>query len=179
MKRPRGTARSIVVLLVTVAAALIWAAPVAAAPPTRTVFDQGGATVVIPAGFGCAFDVHAEVLPGSRIAVTEFADGRVAYLENADAILANGDTGATFYHRARFSGVDVYDPDTNLVTSTINGQVNIWLAPGDEGPFGTVEEPGAFYRYVGVARYTWDATTFVVTEFDFDGTATDVCGLLS
>jgi hypothetical protein len=165
-------------MLIATAAALLWASPALAAKPTRTVIQQTG-TVTIPAGFGCAFDVVAHLQPGARITFTEFSDGRLAYHEHANAILTNADTGATLYHRARFSGVDVYDDATGLVSSVTQGRVNVFFYPGDDGPFGTVAEPGAIYRFVGRISYLYDADTEAISDFSYSGSVTDVCAELS
>jgi hypothetical protein len=133
---------------------------------------------LIPAGFGCSFDVQTQPLDGSRIAITEFDDGRVMAVENANAILTNLDTGATFLHRARFHVVETYDPASNDLHDETSGRVNINFYPGDLGPFGVVTEPGALLRFVGHVSFTIDLDTGLVTEFSNTGTVTDVCSLL-
>jgi hypothetical protein len=64
------------------------------------------------------------------------------------------------------------------------GRRRVFLAkrrclPGDHGPFGVVQYPGALYHIDGTASYTIDANTYATYEFAYSGSITDVCAALS
>jgi hypothetical protein len=178
--RPIGlrTRRSAVLLTALVALAAV-AAPVAhAGKPARTVLGPL-APYVVPAGEGCAFDIHTSPQADIRRTITEFDDGRVVTTVRGTAILTNMDTDATFVHRVRFHNTDTYDAGTNEIVSVVEGQVNIYLWPGDLGPYGEVGASGAIFRHTGRVVLRLDADTFVVTYYRSTGKIEDVCAALS
>jgi hypothetical protein len=164
-------------LLLAVAVAVAVAVPTAlAAKPVRTVITLG--TTVIPAGFGCAFDVG--VLHTSDWRITEFSDGRTVAHVNEDATLTNLDTGTSYVQRARFTETDTYDPVSNDVLIAQSGLFAADFFPGDQGPFGAVGDNGAIFAFVGQIKATLDLDTNQVTSFSYAGTVTeDVCQLLA
>lgn len=158
------------------AVALMWVQPAAASQPTRTLIYPEA--MVIPAGSGCAFDVLEEPLRGWA-AVTEFSDGAFVLKAQVNAAITNVETGATFVHKARFHGVERFDPETGLIRGVTNGPIVWWLSPGDVGPYGVVEDPGVFVRIVGTVWYAVDPETGALVEFSYQGSIVDVCALIS
>jgi hypothetical protein len=160
-----------------VALALLVAPAGRAAKPTRTVFEpQPG---VFPAGFGCSFDVQRQPGDGARATLTEFSDGRTMLHGHAKVTLTNLETGDTFAQRTRAKVTDTFDPEGNQIVEEISGRIFILLLPGEQGPSGLVEEPGALLSVVGHQRLTLDADTFVTTSYSLNGKATDICARLS
>jgi hypothetical protein len=157
--------------------AVLWAAPAAAAEPMRTVLHPTGG--LHPAGQGCAFDISYVDAPGARITVTDFSDGREISDVHAVATLTNDETGATFVHKAFFHDVNWLDAANGVYRGMTNGQSVFWFFPGDVGPYGIVGADGLALRIEGTIWYSADATTFAITEFAYNGTATNVCTLLS
>lgn len=178
MVSQRRVTRSVGRVVIALAAFLIAATPVFGVTPTRTVNDQLE-PLFFPAGFGCSFDMFMEPLPGSRLVSTEFADGRWMITEHADVMITNLDSGAALTHRGRFQSINSYDEATNSIDSVLTGQLSYVLFPGDEGPSGTVEDPGLFLRIVGTVETTFDLDTGLITSFAYTGTATDLCALIS
>ena len=163
---------------IALALAALWASPAAAAQPTRTVLHPTGGSH--PAGQGCAFDISYVDAPGARITVTDFSDGREATTVNAVATLTNDENGKTFVHRAFFHDVYSFDAASNTYVGMTNGQVVNWFFPGDVSPYGgIVGADGLAIRFEGTIWYTYDATTFALTSFSYQGTATNVCDLLA
>lgn len=174
MKALSRSARSAGIAL---ALALLSVAPAAAAQPTRTVFYPTGGSH--PAGQGCAFDITFVDAPGSRITVTDFSDGRELAIVHAVATLTNVDTGKTFVHKAFFHDVSWYDAADDVWRDVTDGQVVIWLYPGDLGPYGIVGSDGLAVRIEGTVWTAWDPNANAVTEFAYVGTIQNVCDLLS
>ena len=163
---------------VIVGALALVAVPTAlAAKPIRTVLEQPPPSV-IPAGQGCSFDVGEQAGEGMTT-LTEFSDGRTVIHVNADPILTNLETGDTFVQRARAKVTDTVDAQANEIVEEISGQVFVSFLPGDQGPSGVVEEPGALLSIIGHQRLTFDADTFVLTSYSLNGKATDICAQLS
>ncbi len=156
--------------------ALLWAAPVAAAQPTRLVYFPD--PHVDPAGTACSFDVMFEPLRGWD-ALTDFSNGAEVLKAQVNVLVTNETNGASYVHDAIFHGVDHYDPATGIDRGMTNGQVLMQFLPGDVGPFGVVGAPGALLRFVGTVWYTWDANANALTEFSYEGTVTDVCARIS
>ena len=163
--------------LIAVVLAVLWAAPAAAAQPTRTVLHPTGG--LHPAGQGCAFDISYVDAPGAFISVTDFSNGTEAAIVHAVVTLTNDDTGATFVHKAFFHDVSWFDAASGLWRSVTNGQVLVWLSPGDLGPYGIVGADGLAVRFEGTVWSAWDPNANAVTEFSYQGTITNVCDLLS
>jgi hypothetical protein len=167
---------SIVASMIGSAIALVVAPVAVAAKPIRTVFDPQA--FVIPAGGGCAFDVEGQ--PGDAWAtLTEFSDGRTVLHGHGEPTLTNLETSDTFAQRTRATVTDTLDPQANEIVEEISGRIFIGLFPGDQGPSGLVEEPGALLSVVGHQRLIYDADTFVVTSYSLNGKATDICAQLS
>jgi hypothetical protein len=162
--------------VITVLLAAFWAAPAAAAQPTRVVFYPH--SHVDPAGTACAFDVLFEPLAGWD-ALTDFSDGAEVLKAQVDVLVTNEETGATFVHKATFHGIDRFDATTGIDLGMTNGQVLMQFYPGDIGPFGVVGANGGLFRFVGTNWYTWDANVNAITAFAYQGTVTDVCAALS
>jgi len=169
--------RSVRGAVIAVALALLLAAPAAAAQPTRTVFYPTGG--LHPAGQGCAFDISFVDAPGSRITVTDFSNGTEATDVHAIATLTNDATGATFVHKAFFHDLSWFDAANGVWRDVTNGQVVVWLYPGDIGPYGIVGADGLAVRIEGTVWSAWDPNANAVTEFAYKGTVTNVCTLLS
>ncbi len=175
-RHPPLLALSIAVL--ALAALALSPAVALAAKPTRSVLGPGAA-FTIPAGQACAFDLHVAPGDDNRRTVTEFDDGRVVTNTNGTAVLTNVDSGATFIHKARYHVTETFDAATNDVRSVTDGQINFWFFPGDQGPYGEVASPGAFYRFTGHVEATFDLDTFTITAFTYRGKVQDVCAALS
>ncbi len=176
MKKVRLT-RSARGAIIAVALALVWAAPAAAAQPTRTVFYPTGGSH--PAGQGCTFAISYVDAPGARITVTDFSDGREVSDVHAIATLTNDANDKTYVHKAFFHAVDWYDAANGVWRSVIDGQSVSWFYPGDLGPYGIVGADGLALRIEGTVWVTWDPNANAVTEFAYVGTITNVCTLLS
>ena len=177
-QRSGNRMRSTVLAVTIVAALALFVVPTGlAAKPTRTVFEPQ--PFVIPAGLGCSFDVEARPGDGARAALTEFSDGRTVLHGHATSTLTNLETGATFAQRTRAKVTDTFDPEANEIVEEISGRIFIGFFPGDQGPSGLVEEPGAVLSVIGHQRLTYDADTFVITSYSLNGKATDICAQLS
>jgi hypothetical protein len=173
LARLTRSARGAVIALVL---ALLWAAPAAAAQPTRVVHALG--SFVYPAGTACAFDVAGEPT-GGFIAVTTFSDGTVQRSVRARGAYVNLETGARFPTQDTFRDLSRFDDATGILLGTQNGEGTWSFLPGDVGPFGVVGGTGALYHFVGTVSYTFDTNTNHSTHFAYTGTVTDVCALLS
>jgi hypothetical protein len=168
--------------------ALVAAAPVGAAQPTRSVraLHQH---VVIPAGSACAFDVgsdakvsptsHSAFQSGGFVAETDFSDGSVAFSVRARGAYVNLETGARFPTVDSWHELDTFDSATGLLVFATAGQTSFTLLPGDMGPFGLVGSNGAFYHIIGTTTATYDTVAGHVTQFSYTGTVTDICAALS
>ena len=148
----------------------------AAAKPTRTVIVPE--PILIPAGFGCPFDVGGEPDDKARQTITEFSDGRVQTIGRANPTLTNLDTGKSIVHHSSYKLTQTYNSDTDEVVLSISGKFFITLYPGDQGPFGVVGENGALLSITGNQYLTLDPETEVITSYSLDGQATDLCALL-
>lgn len=128
---------------------------------------------IIPAGFGCSFDVlvEPEQKDGAAAAHMPIGFGNIT--------LTNMDTGASILTKSRYTLTETVDPDTNQVFVEIKGRFLLVLWPGDQGPLGEVQEPGMLIRVVGDTRFTADLETEVVTAFAIKGHVTDMCVLLA
>ena len=173
----RGFVRP-VVLMVFLLTIFGLAPAVLAAKPTRTLVEFSDPWV-FPAGLGCAFDVGAVPSDGARGAITDFGDGVTATVGHGNGTFTNLDTGASYFQMSRYRAIETYDPVTNDVVIQLSGRVWFNLYPGDQGPFGLVDEPGALLSIQGQVAYTFDLDTELVTSFSLDGQATDICALLS
>lgn len=178
MKRRIRTAAAS--LMVAAGLVGVVAAQPSAAKPTRTVVgSQGG---LIEAGFGCSFDVQIQPSENARQAITEFSDGRVQTIGHAEWTLVNVETGDSFHQISRYKKTETFDPVADEIVDEISGRFFVNFFPGDQGPSGLVEEPGAVLSVIGHQRFTIDPDPdpFVVTSYSLDGrVATDICAALS
>lgn len=164
--------------VIALALALVWAAPAAAAQPTRTVDDLHG--FVTPAGEACAFAVEGQPSRVGFIAETDFSDGTVQLSVRAVGQYVNLETGATFPTQDTYRDRSRFDDATGIQVGVENGEVTWSFLPGDMGPFGVVTNSnGALYHFVGTVSYTYDTTIGHATAFAYTGTVTDVCAALS
>jgi hypothetical protein len=170
------TARGAVIAL---ALALVVAAPVDAAPPTRTLIVPTSLVRHFPAGDGCTFDVTVYLTPGARTTITDFSDGtEVNETHSMKRTITNDATGATFVENQSFHDVEWLDPATGLIHGITNGQAISQFYPGDIGPYGVVDQPVAYLVY-GTQWWAWDTATNHQTAFSYTGTLTDICAAIS
>jgi hypothetical protein len=157
--------------------ALIVAAPVAAARPTRTVYGMGTG-FTIPADKACPFAVDGVPSKGFS-AYTEFSDGRLMGSVHLKGAYVNDETDAQYPTMDNFHFSQRTDPITGITTGTLEGQAAWWFLPGDVGLDGSiVGEHGAMYDFVGRVTFTIQANG-ATTQFTWKGTATDICAALS
>jgi hypothetical protein len=163
--------------VIAVALALVVAAPAAAAQPTRTV-THFGPVGYFPAGTGCDFDVTVYRSPGSWFAVTDFSDGREAFISHAiRRTITNDATGATFVESSIYR--DINSIVDGAYRGTTSGQFIFQFYPGDVGPDGVVLDHLLALYIQGSATYVIDATTFATLEISIKGTVTDICAAIS
>lgn len=173
--RVGGTA--LVVILVA-GLSLIVAPTASATQPTRTVITP--ADYVVPAGFGCAFDVQVHHEAGYRVIRFEFSDGRLMFIVNGERTLTNLETGAMLTWQNDFQRTEVSDPATNDMLIENSGRAALLFWPGDVDHTGqVVGDSGAWYGFVGHVEATIDGGTYVLTNTAQNGTAIDLCAELS
>lgn len=162
-----------------VALAALIAVPTAlGSKPTKTVVTAGPS--IISAGEGCAFDVEETVPEGTTFTVTEFGDGsRVVTYGNSEPTLTNLETGTTFLQKTRGQITERFDPQTNELRFTTSGRIFISFLPGDQGPFGEVDEPGLLLSIIGHQVATLDLDANVITSYSLRGQAIDICAALA
>ena len=165
----RGAAMALVL-------ALVVAAPVAAAAPTRTVYDLE--PFLIHAGRACAFDVEGQPSWGFQ-AETDFSDGSVLYSVQAHGAYVNVDTGASFWVEDTYRQLIRVDAQTGNLLVVESGSISQNFHPGDVGPYGVAGSNGEFYDFRGTIRFTYDTVLNRITEFASTGTVTDICAALS
>jgi hypothetical protein len=146
--------------------------------PIRTVVESEE-PILIPAGTGCAFDVLEELGENAHLTFTEFSDGRLHIQAHGDVVLTNLETEQSIDWKNRWNASQTFDPEANSIIFEYSGRLLFTFFPGDQGPFGTDGENGAFFAFVGLVEITIDADTGVVTSFSLNGSATDVCVLLA
>jgi hypothetical protein len=157
---------------------LILAPAASAGQPTRTVLTP--ADYVVPAGFGCAFDVQVQYDADYRLTQFEFSDGRVMFIGNGERTLTNLETGATFVWQNNFQRTETYDPATNDLVIDNSGRIALEYWPGDVDHTGqVVGDDGAFYGFVGHLQATLDFDTGSFTSSTLHGWAVDLCAELS
>ena len=169
-----------VVLVLFLLTTFALAPAVLAARPTRTVDEGPSDPFVIPAGFGCAFDVGFVGSDNAGGATIDFGDGRIATFGHGEPTFTNLETGAVYDDwTSQYRSLDTYDPVTNTSLFEVHGRFWAYFFPGDQGPFGLVGEPGAFFGTVGHVTLTVDAATGVFTSYSLNGQTTDICAELS
>jgi len=165
---------------VLVALALLWAAPAAAAQPTRTVIRFTTLVSHYPAGTGCTFDVTAYRQPDARVTVMDFSDGtEVTEVHNMHRTIVNDATGATFANNIEAHEVDRFDAASGVIRGSVNGQSIFTFAPGDIGPDGGTVDHTYSIAIWGTVTYVIDATTFATLAITIQGTYTDICAAIS
>jgi hypothetical protein len=175
MTRLSRTARG---ALIAVALAVIWAAPAAAAQPTRSVI-QGTLVSHYPAGEGCAFDVTAYKLPSAHTTVIEFSDGTLVFdAHSLHRRIVNDATCAEYDENIVSHEVDNVDAN-GIDHGSINGQFIWQFYPGDMGPDGVILDHVLALDIVGRATYTVVWETGVTLEISIVGRYTDICAAIS
>ena len=147
-----------------------------AAPPIRERFSSQDFSFVIPAGEACPFAIGVQV----RFAfgsTTQFSDGRTVFTDHADFTLTNLETGATYVQHTNATFTDTLTADGNIF-EVLDGRFFFGFLPGDQGPDGEVGEGGASFILVGHFEYTYDPGANLITSFQADGRAIDLCQLL-
>jgi len=150
-------------------------APAPAATPPIRIPNPIPGPFVMPAGFGCSFDVLAS--PEGKSYITEFDDRRMV-ISNAYVTFTNLDSGTTYVQHSTYKVTETL-LDADRLGIVADGRIFFQLYPGDSGPFGTVGGDGALYLMEGTSTSTLDLGTFILTSFSFKGTATDLCALLA
>jgi hypothetical protein len=157
---------------------VLGASTVLAAKPVRFVYsDLEG--FVAPGGVICAFPVRGEPVAGAQQKVTIFSNGREQTIGHGGPILTNLDTGKTITVKARFKATTTFDATNNTVVFDASGRIVWFFAPGDQGPFGTLDGTDGLFAIDGRSRATIDLTTGVVTSFAWNGKYTDLCAALA
>jgi len=119
---------------------------------------------------GCGVDLRVEAEHGSGR-----ASSRIGY---GDITFTNLETGATYLQRSRYTETETFDPSTGSTHIQILGNIWIALYPGEPGPSGVIQEPGAELLVSGRLTITFDEN-FVVTAFSLNGTYDDLCALVT
>jgi hypothetical protein len=149
-----------------------------AAQPARTVIQPGDR--VIPAGYGCAFDVLKQWDATSRLTITDFSDGHQMFIGTGTQTLSNTQAGTSFEWRTGFHRTESYDSGTDQFIWETSGRVVLEFWPGDVDQFGqVVGENGALYAFVGRAVATVDPDSFFITSTTLDGVSIDLCAELA
>jgi hypothetical protein len=106
-------------------------------------------------------------------------DANVGHCGRSRLTLTNLETGDSFVQVSRYKVTETFDPEANEVLVEISGRIFIGFIEGDQGPFGEVGEDGLLVSVIGHQQFTVDLGTNVVTSYSLDGTATDICPLIS
>jgi hypothetical protein len=177
LARPTRAARGAVIALVL---ALVWAAPVAAAAPTRTVRHLPADRVGhFPAGTGCMFDVTVYSDPKGSVTVTDFSDGTEVYVVHAMFRTITSDvTGATFVENQEYRDAEWIDAASGLLRGETSGQFIDTFFPGDVGPYGVVDQVVS-YSIIGSQTYVLDPNTYATLALNIKGTITNICAAIS
>lgn len=159
--------------------ALVIAAPVAAAQPTRSVYRATDLVEHFPAGTGCTFDVTVGLTPGAQLTVTDFSDGReVVEVHSMHRTITDDATGATFVENQEFRDAEWIDATSGLLRGESSGQFIDQFFSGDVGPYGVVDQPVA-YSVIGSQTYVVDPTTYATLALSIKGTITNICAAIS
>jgi hypothetical protein len=171
------TASGAVIALVL---ALVWAAPAAAAAPTRTVRHLPADRVgQFPAGTGCTFDVTVYSGPKGSVTVTDFSDGTEVYVVHAMFRTITSDvTGATFVENQEYRDAEWIDATSGLLDGETSGQFIDTFFPGDVGPYGVVDQVVS-YAIIGSQTYVLDPNTYATLALSVKGTITNICAAIS
>jgi hypothetical protein len=166
--------------VIAVVLAVVWAAPAAAAQPTRTVTQLPADRVGhFPAGTGCTFDVTVYSSPKGHVTVTDFSDGTEVVEAHAMFRTITSDvTGATFVENQEFRDAEWIDATSGLLRGETSGQFIDTFWPGDVGPYGVVDQVVS-YSIIGSQTYVLDPTTYATLELKIKGTITNICTAIS
>jgi hypothetical protein len=160
MTEHRGLKRKRIWVLLTAATGIV----LSTASPARAFHS-----FTIPASEnGCAVDLQVE---------SEHLTDRVP-IGNGDITMTNLDTGATYLQRSRYTETVTFDASTGSQQIELVGNIWIQLFPGDAGPSGVVQEPGAELLVSGRLNFTLNEQG-VLTAFSLNGMYQDLCALLS
>jgi hypothetical protein len=146
-----------------------------AAKPDKGAFEAE--PLELPAGLACAFDVRISPEPGSNFKQKSFSDGRFVVTGSGHDRVTNLETGESIVLHT--SGQARFTESGSLQGIELRGHNIIYLFPEDEGPFGTVEEPGALYLFKGRVSETLDLDANLITSFEWSGDVTELCSLVS
>ena len=175
LARPTRPAAGAAIALVLAIAA---AAPVAAAEPTRTVYQLHYPFFTIGAGNACDFAVEGHPSWGFQ-ASTQFSDGSTQWSVRAHGAYVNPANGDSYWVEDNWRDRDVPIAGGTRIFSTVNGQATYTFYPGDMGPYGLVDHV-VMYHIVGTTYATWDSVTYQTYAFSWHGgTITNVCEELS
>jgi hypothetical protein len=171
------TARSgLVSAIAVVALALMLPSTIYAAKPSKQ--QTAPEASVVPAGFGCAFDVAINPLPGADLQLTQFDDGRRRATLRGLLEVRNLASGASRTVAERSQLTISHDGIANFLRVTVKGRFLREFWPGDIGPSGVVSSPGALLWLTGTLSLTADPETGAVVVDSFRGRETDLCSLL-
>jgi hypothetical protein len=172
--RLRGVAIAGAILLVL---ATLGASAAVGAPSSR--HHAPAEPFELPAGLGCNFPTSGHPDAGAGRMITEFSDGRTLMIGRGNPTLTNLETGYTVNPNFRYSLLQIDGSAPGTVDQEWRGSFFLLFYPGDTGPDGLVDAPGALLAMTGRAVLTWDLTTDLYTAFSFDGKATDLCDALA
>jgi len=145
-----------------------------AAKPDKAPFTPE--PIVLEPGQACSFPVEIGPVSGNLRAAT-FGDGRFVVTGSGHDRVTNLDTSAseTLHTSGKLTTTELPGGDLRIQGS---GRSIFFLFEGDQGPFGEVAFPGALYLVVGNVDETLDLDTNVITSFEWDGQAIELCGLI-
>jgi hypothetical protein len=149
----------------------------AGAPPTR--YHVPAQPLELPAGLGCSFPVSGTPDDKAGYRVTEFSDGRTLFVGQGNPTMTNLETGQSIQPRFHFSRLQTTGPEPGTVDIELRGSFFSYFFPGEAGPYGRVEAPGALLAMTGRAVATYDPNADLFTDFSFDGKVTDLCAALA
>ncbi|MFO7572727.1 MAG: hypothetical protein R6W48_09045 [Gaiellaceae bacterium] len=146
-----------------------------AAKPDKAPFEPE--PIVLDAGLACDFDVRLSPEPGNNFTEKLFSDGRFVVTGSGADRLTNLDNGKSIVLHT--SGQATFTEAGSEQAIEVQGHNVIYLFPGDEGPFGTVEEPGALYFFKGRVSEILDLNENIITSFTWSGHVTELCSAIS
>jgi hypothetical protein len=93
--------------------------------------------------------------------------------------MTNLETGQTIQPRFHLSRLERTGAVPGTVEMEVRGSFFGILFPGEIGPYGPVEAPGAILAMTGRAVVTYDLTVDAFNVVSFDGRVTDICAALA
>jgi hypothetical protein len=148
-----------------------------ASPPTR--YHLPAEPLELTAGLGCSFPVSGTPDDKAGYRVTEFSDGRTLFVGRGNPTMTNVETGQTIQPSFHLSRLQTAGAVAGTVELDTRGSFFFVFFPGDVGPNGRVEAPGALLEMTGRAVATYDLSAGLFTAFSFDGKITDLCAALA